>query len=155
MATAPDLHILSEALVRLGRGPLDQADDATLIRAAEEVWYEHSSLETELRLFLACSPDEVAVRRAGYLLEKLTRFSCLSDERASEALGSLSLLFENYRSNAKTGYQRGTRLRDRRDELAVSWGLTEGLGLKVQTLLPYQTRHYAASRNNAFKQDAP
>ncbi|SEP94727.1 hypothetical protein SAMN03159444_00775 [Pseudomonas sp. NFACC02] len=151
MTQPSDRHILSEALDRLGKGPLSLADDQTLITAAQEVWYEHSSLESELRLFLARSPDEVAVRRAGYFLEKLTRFTCLSNERASEALYSLSLLLKRYRSQDEPSDTPGTRLRERRDKLAFCWGLDEGLGLKIQTLLPYQTRHYAASRNNAFK----
>lgn len=90
------------------------------------------------------------MRRAGYLLEKLTRFTCLSDDRASETLQLLSVLLKNYRHEVSSEVP-GTRLSERRDELAVAWGLTEGLGIKVQTLLPYQTRHYAASRNTAFK----
>ncbi|SDG05247.1 hypothetical protein [Pseudomonas abietaniphila] len=151
MTKPSDRHILSEALDSLGRGPLSLADDETLISAAQEVWYEHSSLESELRLFLARSPDEVAVRRAGYFLEKLTRFTCLSEERASEALYSLSLLLKRYRSQDELSDTPGARLRERRDRLALCWGLDEGLGLKIQTLLPYQTRHYAASRNDAFK----
>ena len=151
MTKPSDRHILSEALDSLGRGPLSLADDETLISAAQEVWYEHSSLESELRLFLARSPDEVAVRRAGYFLEKLTRFTCLSEERASEALYSLSLLLKRYRSQDELSDTPGARLRERRDRLALCWGLDEGLGLKIQTLLPHQTRHYAASRNDAFK----
>lgn len=151
MTEPSDRHILSEALDSLSRGPLSLADDETLISAAQEVWYEHSSLESELRLFLARSPDEVAVRRAGYFLEKLTRFTCLSEGRASEALYSLSLLLKRYRSQDELSDTPGARLRERRDRLALCWGLDEGLGLKIQTLLPYQTRHYAASRNSAFK----
>ena len=150
MANPLDRHILSEALDRLGRSPLNQADDDTLISAAHEVWYEHFSLDVELRFFLTRSPDEVAVRRAGYLLEKLTRFTCLSDDRASETLQLLSVLLKNYRHEESSEVP-GTRLSERRDELAVAWGLTEGLGIKAQTLLPYHTRHYAAIRHTAFK----
>ena len=153
MANPSNRHILSDALDALSRNPLNQADDDTLISAAQEVWYEHSDLESELRLFLARHPDDIAVRRAGYLLEKLTRFTCLTDDRAAEALKSLALLLMDYRAQnpGKKVDQPAIRLRDRRDELAACWGLSEGLGMKVQTLLPYQTRHYAAGRNNAFK----
>lgn len=151
MENASDRHVLADALELLGRSPLNQADNDTLISAAQEVWYTHSSLESEIRFFLTRSPNEVAVRRAGYLLEKLTRFSCLSDERATETLSSLGLLLKQFRNVKNVGYSQGTRLRDRRDELAASWGLNEGLGLKVQALLPYQTRHYAATRNAAFE----
>lgn len=151
MANPADRHILSQALDALSRSPLSEADDDALISAAHEIWYEHSSLESELRLFLSHSPDEVGVRRAGYLMERLTRFTCLSDERASEALYSLRLLLHRYRSHDQVDRQPGVRLRERRDELAAIWGLSEGLGLKAQILLPYQTRHYAATRLTAFK----
>jgi len=45
--------------------------------------------------------------------------------------------------------QGSVALRSRRDELAMSWGLSEGLGLKVQTLMPFQTRYYAAEQRAA------
>jgi hypothetical protein len=53
--------------------------------------------------------------------------------------------------NAKTPKQHvvsqpAVLLRNRRDELAVAWGLTESLGLKIQALMPYQTRHYEAEQ---------
>jgi hypothetical protein len=149
MTYSADRHVLADALARLGTAPLSQADDDTLVSLAHEMWYEHASLDTELRLFLQSNPDEVMMRRVGYLLEKMTRFPCMTDERAFETLRTLETLLNRYRGDEVIPVP-GTRLRDRRDELAASWGLTEGLGAKVQTLLPYQTRHYAAGRNNAF-----
>ena len=155
MVNQADGHVLSETLNRLGQMPLNQADDDLLVSLAHEVWYEHSSVESELCHYLASGPEEVEARRVGYLLEKLTRFVCLTDDRAVETLHAVSLLAQRFPRQHELEAPAGTRLRELRDELAVSWGLTEGLGLKVQTLLPYQTRHYAASRNNGFKQDAP
>jgi hypothetical protein len=151
MVDPTDGHVLSETLNKLGQEPLDQADDETLVSLAHEVWYEHSSVDSELRLFLARDPDEVAARRVGYLLEKLTRFPCATDDRAVETLTALALLSQRFPRQDELDPPEGVRLRDLRDELAVSWGVNEGLGPKIQTLLPYQTRHYAASRNNAFK----
>lgn len=151
MVDATDRHVLSETLNTLGQDPLDQADDEALVSLAHEVWYEHSSVDSELRLFLARDPDEVAARRVGYLLEKLTRFPCATDDRAVETLTALALLSKRFPRQDELDPPEGVRLRDLRDELAVSWGVNEGLGPKIQTLLPYQTRHYAASRNNAFK----
>ncbi len=150
MDSPVERHLLSEAMARLADQPLSQADDCALVSLAQEVWYEHSSMESELHRFLASNPDELAARRVGYLLEKLTRFPCATDERVRETLHALSVLMQRF---PRQGCQQiaETRLRDRRDELALSWGLSEGLGLKVQTLLPYQTRHYAAGRNSAFK----
>jgi len=151
MENHPERHVLSDVLERLGHGPLNQADDDALVSLAHEVWYEHSSLDSELRLFLSHEPEEVAVRRAAYLMEKLTRFPCATDERVSETLQALSLLAQRFPRLEEVDTPVGTRLSHLRDELAIAWGLTEGLGIKVQTLLPYQTRHYAASRNTAFK----
>jgi hypothetical protein len=151
MVDPADRHVLFETLNKLGQEPLNQADDETLVSLAHEVWYEHSSVDSELRLFLARDPDEVAARRVGYLLEKLTRFPCATDDRAFETLNALALLSKRFPRQDELDPPDGARLRDLRDELAVSWGLNEGLGPKIQTLLPYQTRHYAASRNNAFE----
>ena len=71
MTTLNSGHVLSSALDTLVKKPLNQADDAALVRAAKVVWYSKE----------------------------------------------------------------------------VSWGLSEGLGLKVQALMPFQTRHYEAEQH--------
>jgi len=63
-----------------------------------------------------------------------------------EALKALEL-FSASRQDVKP--QGTVALRRRRDELAVSWGLSEGLGLKAQALIPFQTRHYEAQQRAA------
>jgi hypothetical protein len=133
----------------LVKSPLNQADDAALVSAAKAVWYSNSNLESEVTAFLNCHTDEVEVRRAGYLLERLTRFACVSDIRVSETLNALEL-FAYSTSSREVTPQAGAPLRRRRDELAVSWGLSEGLGLKAQTLMPFQTRHYEAEQRARF-----
>jgi predicted transcriptional regulator of viral defense system len=142
-------HVLSSALDTLVTRPLNQADDAALVSAAKAVWYSDSNLESEITAFLNRHTDEVEVRRAGYLLERFTRFTCLSDLRVSETLNVLEL-FAHSTSRQVATLQTVTPLRRRRDELAVSWGLSEGLGLKVQTLMPFQTRHYEAEQRAMF-----
>jgi len=82
-------HVLSSALDTLVKSPLNQADDAALVSAAKAVWYSNSNLESEVTAFLNCHTDEVEVRRAGYLLERFTRFACVSDIRVSETLNAL------------------------------------------------------------------
>ncbi|MVV47770.1 hypothetical protein EJA72_05840 [Pseudomonas sp. PB120] len=140
---------LSSALDTLVKSPLSQADDAALVSAAKAVWYSDSNLEREVTAFLQCHSDELEVRRAGYLLERFTRFACVSDIRVSETLNALEL-FAHSTSRPLETSSVAARLRLRRDELAVSWGLSEGLGLKVQTLMPYQTRHYEAEQRSMF-----
>jgi len=144
-----DGHVLSSALDTLVKSPLNQADDAALVSAATAVWYSNSDLEGEVTAFLSCHSDELEVRRAGYLLERFTRFACVSDIRVSEALNALEL-FVHSTSRHKVSSSAALPLRLRRDVLAVSWGLSEGLGLKAQTLMPYQTRHYEAEQRSMF-----
>jgi hypothetical protein len=127
----------------LVKSPLNQADDAALMSAAKAVWYSDLNLESEVAAFLNGHTDPVEVRRAGYLLERFSRFACVSDIRVSETLNVLEL-FAHSTSNQVATLEEVAPLRRRRDELAVSWGFSEGLGLKAQTLMPFQTRHYEA-----------
>ncbi|MNL11914.1 hypothetical protein D3C87_1327690 [compost metagenome] len=145
MTKPSDGHVLSLALEVLVKSPLDQADDVSLISAATAVWYSSSDLETEVAAFLSCHSDELQLRRAGYLLERFTRFACVSDSRVLETLNALEL-FAHSISRQEVTLQSVIPLNQRRDVLAISWGLDEGLDLKVQTLMPYQTRHYAAEQ---------
>lgn len=138
--------VLSSALDTLVKSPLNQADDAALVSAAKAVWYSDTNLVGEVRAFMQEHSSEVELRRAGYLLERFTRFSCATDSRVKEALKALEL-FSASRQYVKS--QGAVALRSRRDELAMSWGLSEGLGLKVQTLMPFQTRHYEAEQRAA------
>ncbi|AWM94168.1 hypothetical protein DJ564_26995 [Pseudomonas sp. 31-12] len=138
-------HVLSSALDTLVKSPLNQADDAALVSAAKAVWYSSSNLANEVSAFLSGHSDEVEVRRAGYLLERFTRFSCVSDSRVLETFNALELFaYSTIKQDLKP--ETAAPLRRRRDELAASWGLSEGLGLKAQTLMPFQTRHYEAEQ---------
>lgn len=129
---------LSTQLAMLTKLPLDQADDAVLISTAKAVWYSDGSLENALAGFLQAPHSEIEIRRAGYLLERLTQFTCATDARVSETYRALRLV-------AGSKVVDVTR-KGRVDRLALSWGLEQGLGLKVQALLPFQTRHFEASQ---------
>lgn len=140
--------VLSSALDTLVKSPLNQADDAALVSAAKAVWYSDANLVGEVRAFLKAHSSEVELRRAGYLLERFTRFSCATDTRVMEALKALEL-FSASAAKQEVKPQGAVALRSRRDELALSWGLSEGLGLKAQALMPFQTRHYEAEQRAA------
>ncbi|AIN61999.1 hypothetical protein EON09_00025 [Pseudomonas soli] len=144
MAKRLDGNLFTSALDKLARSPLNEADDSTLVHVAQAVWYSDVDLVSAARAFLRCHPDELQVRRVGYLLEKLTRFSCASVHRVMDTRHALELF-----PHAMPIAQSPTAVRKRRDELAASWGLDEGLGLKAQALLPYQTRHYEARQTNS------
>lgn len=146
VVSSQDLLFALETLVKK---PLNKADNAALVNAASAVWYSSSDLINTAQAFLSQHTDELEVRRAGYLLERFTRFSCVTDSRALEVFKALELFLRSTPKQAVTS-QTAVALRKRRDELALSWGLNEGLGLKVQTLLPFQTRHYEAEQRAAF-----
>lgn len=139
--------VLSDALDILVKSPLNQADDSALVCAAKAVWYSDTSLVGEVKAFLEVHSSEVELRRAGYLLERFTRFSCATDSRVVEVLKVLEL-FQAAASKQEVKRQGTVALGSRRDELAVSWGLSEGLGLKAQALMPFQTRHYEAEQRS-------
>ena len=145
MAKPFNAPVLSSALDTLVKNPLNQADDEALVSAAKAVWYSDANLVGEVKTFLEAHSSELELRRAGYLLERFTRFSCVTDSRVLEALHAIELF-------AATAFKQDVKplgvvaLRSRRDELAVSWGLSEGLGLKAQALMPFQTRHYEAEQ---------
>lgn len=145
MTEPSDGHVLSSALETLVKSPLDQADDTALINAAKALWYSDANLGSEVAAFMNCHSEEVELRRAGYLLERFTRFACVSDSRVSETLNVLEL-FVCATSRQEVVQSSGIALHRRRDALAISWGLNEGLGLKAQALMPYQTRHYEAEQ---------
>ncbi|WP_033063890.1 hypothetical protein [Pseudomonas sp. GM18] len=138
-------HVLSSALDTLVKRPLNQADDAALVSAAKAVWYSKLNLESEVSAFLSRHSDEVELRRAGYLLERLTRFSCVSDSRVSETFNALEF-FVYSTSRQEIKLQTAVPLRRCCDELAAAWRLSEGLGLKAQVLMHFQTRHYEAEQ---------
>ena len=138
MTTHSNDNVLSTDLDLLACKPLDEADDTALVRAARTVWYSSESLEAAFLSFLQKQHSEVEVRRAGYLLERLTQFTCATEARVSEAQRALDLVASKRSANVA--------VRGRVDVLALSWGLERGLGLKVQTLMPYQTRHFEATQ---------
>lgn len=139
MTTRPNGHVFSSALDTLTSKPLNQADSAALEDAAKELWYSENDLGSELVLFLEVERTLVELRRAGYLLERLTRFTCVTPDRLTEATEGLKHFQRYAASESAVPASRG-------DALSVRWGLDESLGTKVQTLLPLQTRHYQAER---------
>lgn len=149
MAKPVNDQVLSTALDTLVKSPLNHADDAALENAAKAVWYSNADVMNAALVFLSQHTDEIEVRRAGYLLERFTRFSCVTDTRVSEVFKALELFLRST-PKQEVASQTAVTLRGRRDELALSWGLSEGLGLKVQTLMPFQTRHYEAEQRASF-----
>jgi hypothetical protein len=127
---------------------LNQADDAALV-SAKAVWYSNSDLEGELAAFLSCHTDEVersACRVSARAIHSLYVYPISACQKLLNALE----LVAHWTCGQPVTPRTVTPLRRRRDELAVSWGLSEGLGLKAQILMPFQTRHYEAEQRAMF-----
>lgn len=76
-----------------------------------------------------------AKKAAGYLVDKLMRFSCVSAELKAVLRELLSKLKSTVTVVCSTA-KRGT------DKLAQQWGLDSDLKLQIRELLEFQTRHY-------------
>ncbi|MGI4841214.1 MAG: hypothetical protein ACRYF9_26830 [Janthinobacterium lividum] len=111
-----DRYAFSVPLGILVQQPLDQANESALVRAATAFWYSDIDLQVEIRYFLEQGRSELELRRAGYLIERLTRFTCLSDERAAIALAGLPCWFPHLRREGEAGLPSNRRV----DTLAIS-----------------------------------
>ncbi len=121
--TRPSATILSTELDVLVTHPLNEADDDALVRAAQAVWYSDVNLEAAFNAFLRKHRSDVEMRRAGYLLERFTQFTCVTDARVNETLRVLDRVSAHKQGNVVA--------KGRVDRLALAWGLEMGLGLKA------------------------
>ncbi|HFG2055592.1 TPA: hypothetical protein ACGF4A_003487 [Vibrio cholerae] len=78
--------------------------------------------------------SETSAKAAGYVVDKLMRFNCVSQELKAKLRDLLTVL---------KGMFSFTPVKVKGcDKLAQSWGLATDLKLQVRQLLEYQTRHY-------------
>ena len=110
-----------------------------LVIVALAVWYE--DFVPDITILAGITE----IKRAGYLLEKLMTFHCVTravrlsitrtiNELIRNASGHIELLPMESILNVKQFSG---------DGLALRWRLTEDLHLQVQDLLPYQARTYS------------
>ena len=74
-------------------------------------------------------------RKAGYLIDRLMRFSCVADWRKQELVKLVQQL-----RDATVEYFSNKPLSE--EKMAAKWNLSEDIAEALQKLLPYQTRHY-------------
>ncbi len=124
-----DAFDLEGAIGEVARQGLMRAPFDLLRSVAEHLWYERdvpdlSKVAPELR------PD------AGYLVDRLARFNVLAKDQKLKVLDALA---PYQPSNPPTS--------DSKDPLAIKWGASADITMRLSELMPYQTRQYAASRN--------
>jgi hypothetical protein len=96
------------------------------------IWYEVYTPNLD-----GLQPDEL--RKAGYLVDRLMRFNCVSDDRKLE----LMKLVQDVKHNLHLSNEMPTVLSSVNVEpLARTWYLREDISHVIQPLLEYQTRHY-------------
>jgi len=118
-----------EALAVLCSDGLARMDPALLLRVALTVWY--TSLIPDLGKVPAADRADI-----GYLLDRLSRFNIMSKQRKLDLLGSLA----PYKPISPPATMSACK-----DVLAIEWGASADMMPFVEELLPYQTRHYAAT----------
>lgn len=140
------------ALARIPPGKVPPADLCNLARA---LWYgadvSVSGINQSINQVLG---DLQCQRQALYLLDVLSRFSCMGEERAATLRGIVaSGASLKPRCPCANAARRVARYE--LDPKAHAWGLEEDICRQMQYVLPFQTRHYAASQRMTQGSIAP
>lgn len=102
------------------------------------IWYEGYTPNLD-----DLKPDEL--QKAGYLVDRLMRFNCVSDDRKLE----LMKLVQDVRHSLRLSNEIPAILSSVNVEpLARIWYLREDISHLIQPLLVYQTRHYTHQWNS-------
>lgn len=83
---------------------------------------------------------------AGYVIDKLRRFSCVPQEAKCELTALTRILKSSLESDAE---QKNLATNKRLDPLAIEWGLESDLKIEVRRLLKYQSRSYRPVEHDA------
>lgn len=119
---------------------LNEATSSLLGEVAKSVWYTGFIPSLE-------GLDETAIKRAGYVIDRLSRFSC-TDVAQKAALRALVIHIRGGETlekdeSIKDGYG---------DKLSLVWGLKdESLGWQFRQILPMQTRHFKSGFEKVVK----
>lgn len=117
-------------LITLARAPLGQAAPEALIEVALLVWYDSDPLPSLKRALDAL--EGIQQHRARFVLDVIRRYPCIDPER-QRALRDLVDL--------KVNFEGGSMV-----DLLNAWGLDETETPNTKAILPFQTRHYAATQ---------
>lgn len=113
-----------------------------LSKLAWLVWHEHRDRLPEVQEALSSLTD-LRKKRALYLLDSLRRYPVVPDDRAAK-LKTFLLSYSRLKPKEPSEQVRKLLQSYKLDKVAADWGLEEDARKKFQTLLPFQTRHFAA-----------
>lgn len=125
---------LNQQFNKFVRSPLSEISVEDFKPLALAIWYEGFTPNV-----YGLKSNEL--QKAGYLLDRLMRFNCVSDDRKLELMKIVS----DVRLSLKQNLHSPLSLADV-EPLAQKWNLDEDISLIIQQLLPFQTRHYQLSR---------
>ncbi|MEM8718370.1 MAG: hypothetical protein AAGE84_03545 [Cyanobacteria bacterium P01_G01_bin.39] len=110
--------------------PLDTLSAEDLKPIALAVWHEdYAPNLNDMELH--------ELQRAGYVVDRLMRFNCVSNDRKRELMGLVKDVKETLpQESLKILVSQNV------EPLARKWNLSEDISRAIQALLPYQTRHY-------------
>lgn len=126
---ARNLQLVFETLVK--EPNLSTASESLKLLALA-VWYQDFVPSVD-------SFDGQEVGLAGYVLDKLTRYNCLSSEKKSYLRTHLLSELERKKAALFLGESNS------KDMLAKQWGTSVDLKKEFRSLLPYQKRHFQHS----------
>ena len=123
---------------------LSEANSESIKALALAIWYENFVPE------VASICDLQQVTRAGYLLERLAAFHCVTPvvrQSLKEKIKFLEVIASEEMQLLPLSYVVNNN-RTLIDPLAQRWHLNDSFRVHIQSLLPYQTRYYKYNRDN-------
>ena len=123
---------------------LSEANSESIKALALAIWYENFVPE------VASICDLQQVTRAGYLLERLAAFHCVTPvvrQSLKEKIKFLEVIASEEMQLLPLSYVVNNN-RTLIDPLSQRWHLSDSFRVHIQSLLPYQTRHYKYNRDN-------
>jgi hypothetical protein len=96
------------------------------------IWYEDYTPNLD-------NLESHQLQKAGYIIDRLMRFNCVSKERylvLLELMSSIPITLVTIKTDLTN---------NNIESLAIKWNLNEDISHLVQTVLPFQTRHYMHS----------
>lgn len=134
-------------LLELVSTPFREQGSQKLVDVAVAVWYgDIVLLQGFSKVAKDPNVDDLSKKKALYILDTLRRYPCVSAARKKAAKQIIS---ENTVLKGRSGDPFAeVRVKEfLLDRLAFEWGLSEDVSALMQDVLPYQTRHYAATQN--------
>lgn len=146
LPTTPKKHQkhvdLDKVVIAVSKTRLDHVEVEAFTHFAKAVWYDtdHVKSHLERRLNQESLPL-IRKRRLLYLVDRLRRFPCLTNQ-AAMALKSFIDCWSGLGNATTPSHRKVVAAQKNSDKLAAMWGLSEDASSLLSHVLEFQTRHY-------------